>query len=74
MCNLKKIISSDIATFEQGILASLLEEYVGNVTVDLYMISIRGRILGNFFATWHVCVVIHAEIGENLRVWHVQAF
>ena len=38
------------------------------------MISIGGRIFGNFFATRHVCVVIHAEIGKNLRVFHVQAF
>ena len=26
------------------------------------MISIGGRIFGNFFATRHVCVVIHANI------------
>ena len=38
------------------------------------MISIGGRIFGNFFATRHVCVVIHAEIGKYLREWHVQAF
>ena len=30
------------------------------------MISIGGRIFGNFFATRHVCVVIHAEIGKKL--------
>ena len=29
------------------------------------MISIGGRIFGNFFATRHVCVVIHAEIGKK---------
>ena len=38
------------------------------------MISIGGRIFGNFFVTRHVCVVIHAEIGKNLQVLHVQAF
>ena len=38
------------------------------------MISIGGRMFGNFFATRQECVVIHAEIGKNLRVWHVQAF
>ena len=36
------------------------------------MISVGGRIVGNFFATRHV--VIHPEIGKNLRVWHVHAF
>ena len=36
------------------------------------MISIGGRIFGNFFATCfatcagHVCVVIHAEIGKKI--------
>ena len=30
----KKIISSDITAFEQGTLASLMVEHVGNVTVD----------------------------------------
>ena len=30
------------------------------------MISIGGMIFGNFFATRHVCVVIHAEIGKKL--------
>ena len=30
------------------------------------MISIGGRIFGNFFATRHVCVVIHAEIGKKI--------
>ena len=29
------------------------------------MISIGGRIFGNFLATRHVCVVIHAEIGKK---------
>ena len=38
------------------------------------MISIGRRIFSNFFTTRHMCVVIHAEIGKNLRVWHVQAF
>ena len=38
------------------------------------MISIGGRIFGNFFATRHVCVVIHAETGKNLQVWNVKAF
>ena len=32
------------------------------------MISIGGRIFGNFFAIRHVCVVIHAEIGKNLPI------
>ena len=32
------------------------------------MISIGGRSFGNCFATRHVCVVIHAEIGKKLRV------
>ena len=63
MCNYKKIISSDMTAFEPGTLASLLVEHVGNVTVDFYMITIGRRIFGNFFATRHVCVVIHAEIG-----------
>ena len=65
MCNLKKIISSDITAFKQGTLASLLVGHVGNVTVDCSMISIGGRIVGKFFATRHVCVVIHAEIGKK---------
>ena len=30
------------------------------------MISIGGRIFGNCFATRHVCIVIHAEIGKKL--------
>ena len=30
------------------------------------MVSKGGRIFGNFFATRHVCVVIHAEIGKKL--------
>ena len=35
MCNLKKIISSDITAFEPGTLASLLIEHVDStVTVD----------------------------------------
>ena len=38
------------------------------------MIPIGGRIFDNIFATRHVCVVIQAEIGKNLRVWQVQAF
>ena len=38
------------------------------------MISIGGRSFGIVFATRHVCVVIHAEIGKNVRVWHVQAY
>ena len=43
--------------------------------MDFFMISIGGRIFGgNFFITRYVCVVIHAEIGKNLRVWHVQEF
>ena len=65
MCNLKKIISSDITAFELGTLANLLVEHVGNVTVDFSMISIGGRIVSNFFATRHMCVVIHAEIGKH---------
>ena len=65
MCYFQKIISSDITAFEPGTLASLLVEHVGNVTVDFKLISIGGRIFGNFFATRHVCVVIHAEIGKN---------
>ena len=36
------------------------------------MISIGGRVFGIFFTTRHVCVVIHAEIKKNWRVWHVQ--
>ena len=65
MCYLKKIISSDITAFEPGTLTSLHVEHVGNVTVDFYMISMGGRIFGNFFATRKVCIVIHAEIGKN---------
>ena len=30
------------------------------------MISIGGRIFGNFFATRHMCVIIHAENGKKL--------
>ena len=30
------------------------------------MISIGGRIFGIFFATRHVCIVIHAEIGKKI--------
>ena len=30
------------------------------------MISIGGRIFCHFFATRHVCVVIHADIGKKL--------
>ena len=61
----KKIISSDITAFEPGTLASLLVEHVGNVTVDFEMISVGRRIFDNFFATRHVCIVIHAEIGKK---------
>ena len=62
MCYFPKIISFDITAFEPGILASLLVKHIGNVTMDFYMISIGGRILGHFFATRHVCIVIHVEI------------
>ena len=30
------------------------------------MISIGGRIFGDFFVTRHVCLVIHAEIGKKI--------
>ena len=30
------------------------------------MIAIGGRIFGIVFATGHVCVVIHAEIGKKI--------
>ena len=49
-----------------GTLASLLVEHVVSVTVDFEMISLGGRIVGNFYATRHVCVVIHADIGKLL--------
>ena len=39
------------------------------------MILIGGRNFGSFSATIlrNVCVVIQAEIGKKLRVWHVHA-
>ena len=66
MCNLKKIISSDITAFEPGTSASLLVEHVGSVTVVFSMISLGGRIVGSFFA--------HMRSNSCRRVWHVQAF
>ena len=32
------------------------------------MTLIGGRIFGIFFATWHECVVIHAEIGQHSAI------
>ena len=68
MCYLKKLISSDITAFEPGTLASLLVEHVGNVTGFLDDFN-RRKDFWQFFR-----LVIHAEIGKKLRVWHVQAF
>ena len=64
MCYLKKIISSDITAFEPGTFASLLVEHVGNVTGFLGDFNWR-KDFWQFFATMHVCVVIHEEIGKN---------
>ena len=54
-----------MTAFEQAHWQVLLVEYVDSVTEDFYMILIGERIVGNFFATSHVCVVINAEIGKT---------